>query len=1654
MPVRILRWTGKAILRLFVSLLVLFIVAWFLLQLPIVQNYVVGKICAYLSDELHATVSIKHVSIDFFDRIELEGLYIEDQKHDTLLYADYAKADIAMLSLLEKKVELDGVILNHPVVRLGRASGEQDYNFKFLIDYFGPQKNKDPNAKKSPFLFSLKYLTVLDTDIEWNDIPKGQYAHIRAEGMDIKLKEMNTILKHIDIDDVDLKNGNIEIRTTQREIPLPTDTTAAATVSTDTIPLWLHLNKVSLNNCQLRYDDTRFAVDETRELDPHHIFFNNINIQTDSIKVEGRNIAGRLSKLQLKEARGFELNNLQAHLKFTESEIALDSIVFKTPRSLMTQANLSFKYNSLADFKHFDDEVYIKADFKDTHVSLQDVLVFAPALSKNKFFRNNVKQMLTVSGEMRGKINSLKGKNLDVRLGSIMRLQGEFSSRDLTHKGSEFLSLQCDELRTTAPDLIALLPSVKFPPNVARLGKVVFKGNFTGFLRSTGTAYGEVTTDLGTVRTDLTLDLHGGLPDAKYNGKIAIRNFQLDKYLNDPQFGLTSLALDVNGKGTMFYNTVGNVEGTLERFSFKGYEYKNVKIKGKLENKRFDGVIISKDANADFSFVGKLDLQNTAKPSANLLLVANRIDLKALHLIEADEYTLSAWLSGDFTGKTIDDFVGNLRLSNLKALKNGKPYELNELTVNATFDQNKRRKIILRSALIDASLVGMFRVDQLPLALKNFAEINYPRFAHKLGLLPENYTTRVSPEGDSLRIPILAVVPPQEVYFSATIKDAGVFTDLIPGQQLKALKGANVFGQFSSDMNLLHLAAFADKITVGKTTIQQLDMTLAAEGNITHDTIRVANIIVDTLKIPGVDFRTSIERDTLRFSVGVASPFKPISSVALAGKLFFTPDNDLTQLVFTRTTSGTVFTLWGRSWSIADDNYIRFKKNYIEAHNVSFINKEQSITLSDIAHQGLDIHLSNIDLTWILSNIKMDPRFKIGGMLNGSVGVTDVFAQKGLYGTINVLPIINKDNWGIAKVKFSSPDLKHKITLDTLLAVSQFGKVEVDGWFLPAFATTIPEEKNSFEANILLSGISPKPLEYMLAPNVSGIEGQCYGRGSIWGTFKTPNIKGNIKLIKGAATVEMLKTRYFIKDADATVDNIGFHFANQKLYDKFDNPANINGTISFNRLRDWGVNLVLSSSKKKGGNGNILAMNTTPNDNRYFYGTVFGDVEVTFFGEFKHNVDLHITGRTNYNTQFNIPIYKPGDARRVNYVKFIDKEKILNDNLINKTPIIKGINLFMALEVTPDAECRMIFDEQEGEILSGHGDALLNITYDSKTEELSMSGDYNVTKGNYLYAYSFGDLLPINKPFEIRSGGLIRWTGDPYEAQININAYYKGLRVSYYDLISDLVVNDPAAKGIALQPADIDLGMNLSGALLSPDISFSLAVPRLDPKIKSLVENRVRSLSEDKNALNRQVFGLIVLKRFLPEGGAATNSTAQSNLSSTGNGVANTLTELLLNQASMYLTGILSEAVSDLDFISSVDVNLSANLYNTESVNLSSTRTTGTTVNAALSPSLMNGRITLRLGGNLDVGAGGNTTPGSATDGSNAYLGPDFLFEYKITTDGRFRIRAYGRSDYGQVNGSFQHGTRFGAGLSFRREFDDLSFFKKWLKKNVKKQPQ
>jgi hypothetical protein len=214
--------------------------------------------------------------------------------------------------------------------------------------------------------------------------------------------------------------------------------------------------------------------------------------------------------------------------------------------------------------------------------------------------------------------------------------------------------------------------------------------------------------------------------------------------------------------------------------------------------------------------------------------------------------------------------------------------------------------------------------------------------------------------------------------------------------------------------------------------------------------------------------------------------------------------------------------------------------------------------------------------------------------------------------------------------------------------------------------------------------------------------------------------------------------------------------------------------------------------------------------------------------------------------------------------------------------------------------------------------------------------------------------------------------------------------------------------------------MMIKGRLLEPQISIAIDMPENKRSaFGGSIYAKLQDINSRESDLNKQVFSLLILKRFISDNPFESQATTTLN-----------------NSARQSVSRLLSDQLNRLsETVKGVQRRFDIKSYE----NFSGEEVKGETkVQLGVTKNLFNDRLVVKLSGNVDV-EGGNESQQSLVD----YIG-DLALEYKLTSDGRFRVTGFRNSNYDMIDGEL---TETGAGLIYIKDYNTL---RELLKSNAK----
>jgi hypothetical protein len=1268
----------------------------------------------------------------------------------------------------------------------------------------------------------------------------------------------------------------------------------------------------------------------------------------NNFKVIGDTIEFQVESLLIKDQK----TDLTIHELSTFFRISQTSMEFKGLSLGFNKSHVSdtilFTYARQVDLNDFVNKVTIHANLKNTKLYPEDISFFTTGLERWK-------EPIQLTGRFNGKVSHFIFNPMEIVIGTST-IRGSLEMDGLPVIKETFINARLRPSTVYATDLDFVIPE-NIARNLTSLDNIRLKGNFTGFVNDF-VAEGDFNTKFGQIQSDINYKIAEDIGQSSYKGRLKLINVELGKYLKDTvRFQRVNLNGQIEGHGFTRETADFILVGYIESIGLKGYEYSNIQSNARFAKQFFSGNLRINDPNLKFKMTGSIDLRQ----GKELIKIQANLDTALLHKLKLtkDVLFLQSYVDIDSRGLKLDSIVGTAVFRKTLVQYREDSIQIDSIRL-VSQNENGDRELTLRSSMADLSLKGDFYysslfndlqqlVQEFLLNIKNDPDELRAYYAAK-NKTDQAYKAAINVELHNID-PIFKVLN-IDAHTSPEMKIQGEFSNNITSN-------LHVFTKF--DTLLINGQEFTDNeiefsgSKVRDSTEVLAQLTINSAGQKLNKAVNTRNLFVETIwNKDHIDLDVDVDQ------VGYDN------SVRLRSEIDFLTDSTKLKIL------PSVIKILGENWTINEGNYTLMKGRELSINHLGMKHEFQSILVNGFISQDpekvLQININNFDLSFI--NFFSTEKFK--GQLNAE------FKQRDLYTHVfieNVLRIdsLTINNFLVGQVQGNNTRDPDTDRFNVDVTVDRFNSriVDIKGYYDPK------DRLNPLHTKAILEKANLKLLEPVVKDLFTQLDGTLTGVYDIQGTFTHPNISGAAKIQNGQLLINYLKTLYKVKGTlGITYDKIEFN--DFELTDAFNNKGTLGGYIahrSFGKMR-----LALEASFR-----NFQLLNTNARDNSLFYGTAYGTGNLAVIGP-ASNLKISASARTNKNTRISIPVGGTASLEKKDFIQFINFTDTVKTKA-NKTQLKKkelsGLTLNLDIDVTPDAYTEIIFDIKSGDIIRGRGRGDINLQIDTKGE-FNMFGLVEFTEG----AYNFTLYDIINKEFTIKPGSRITWFGDPYEGNLNITASYRQL-TSIGPVLRDPTLanaNDPNIK----RKYPIEVLLKLDGPMLSPQIGFDIDAINL-PDVVNVVDNgnsrqafprqdfAAFKAKLDEQEMKRQVFSLIILRKLSPPDAFAT-----------GGSLYNSVSELLSNQLSYWLSQVDQNLEIDLDLGT-----LDQEAFNTFQLRLSY--------------SFLNGRLRVTRDGSF-----GNQTNRSEL----STIAGDWTVDYLLTPDGKFKVKMFSRSSINQLQTS------------------------------------
>lgn len=1533
------------------------------------QNFIASQVTKTLSKNLNTTVSIGKVDFELFDRMRLEKTLVLDRQNDTLLYAGALRLSITDWFFFKDKIELRFVGLEDAKIQVNRSTPE--WNYQFIADYFSSGEKKEKKQAR-PISLNLKIVSLTNVSFFQQDKWVGTDMLASVGKLRLEAEELNLEKRTLNIDRINMEHpvfAQFEYDGLRPpKVKMPADSATSANGEAFNAANWLILAK------RIQISDGRVAIERDANtpsvdgrFDENNIILSQLDATLKNTKLQGDTLTSEVD-FSVTDRGGFQIKKLNARFRMTPKSMEFFSLNIETDKSRLGNY-FAMHYNSFnEDMNDFIHKVKMEGSFENSVVDSDDLAYFAPDAK-------NWGIVFHIDGEVSGQVDNLTALDMMVRAGNDNLLMGDASLRGLPDIDESFMDLRIRQLRTNMYELSRVIPAIKnvTQPDLMAFGNIRFQGSFTGYFNDFVT-FGQLDTRIGSLATDLHLKVPpGSVPT--YKGSVSTKNFDLGRFIRSSDIGTVAFDGKIDGKGFDEKDMDMAINGTIHRLQFRDYAYQNIVAHGRLTQDMFSGSASINDPNMRIdTLVGTINF-GPQDPFFNFDAEILTLNLKNLGFIN-DDISFTGRVDFDFKGRNIDHFIGSARITDAILLENGRQLSFDSLMISSSEYQG-RKILSLRTNELEANINGNFRIAELPTAFQLFLNRYYPAYVKR-------------PVG---------TIENQDFSFMIHTGSVTEYIRLFE-KNLSGFNDAVILGQINIANNHMELEATIPQFQYRNIVFRDAHLTGLGNENTLQFRTEIDDVIVnDSLHSPRTVIEAVASNDVSDVHI-TTSPDNEYYSADLSARILTHSDG------LTVAFNPSVFVVNQKRWSIEEGGEIALIGNMVIADKMRLYQNGQEITLytkpSDVNNSNdVFIGLKNLIIEDVTPFFLTYP--KMQGLLSGEVHITDPFSKGRLeYRTRLHEFRFENDSIGVVTAN-GNYDLR---------SGSFYASVNSDNDPYRFHANLLYQQQDSI--NPLSGTVNFDRSEiHVLETYLEGILSDVYGRASgilnIAGRPDDPKLTGSIILDSASMKVDYTQCTYQLApNSIVTFNPDELDFGRITLIDRNKQTATLTGRIYHNFFDNWFFNELHVRT-----NRDFELLNTTARDNNEFYGRVTGQADLVVNG-FVTDMRMSIRGEPTDSSHIILPLSETAESGSLNYIEFIQfgREMVVDRRVRENT----NIKVDMELNANPLATIDVILDETTGDIIKANGSGKLFISAGTR-DPLTIRGRYNIEDGEYTFNFQ----TFLRTPFTLQSG-FIEWQGDPYQAQLSVNALYSAQNVNLSTI--------PTSTGFSNVHGDIDILFKLRGTLKNPSPQFEFQFPfdnplKSDPIASEFLKTRFQS---DNNEMLNQVASLLLFNTFLTpdQGMLAANAT--------GNFVSKTVGQLL----SVQLTSSLNSWLQKL--LKTNTINLYTNI-NTADFNFQRSLNGMPVQNigkVGLRYAFPNKKFILNIGSNVNY----KVNPGLSNTNSDLLFMPDISFEMLISPSGNLRVVGFNRSDLDPVNVTgLSARNRTGIQLSYRKDFETFEEF-------------
>ncbi|WP_216679766.1 translocation/assembly module TamB domain-containing protein [Hymenobacter siberiensis] len=1518
----------------------------------------------------------------------------------------------------EFAANMDEVDVDKSIYKVGKAALHRSA-ISIVQTKTAPQVDNPAPSTPIEVQFGINQATLDSVGFVYKNAPSGQYisttiglADITAKNIDLqkelvaldKLTLKNTTFAYAQNKDIAVEERVVNPAEVVRKLDEAADQNKAATGQR--LAWKVTLNESDISGLDVKFDNFNEPKQKTRlpALDYNHLAFSDLVLNTHDLNYTENRTTAKVDNLAGKEQSGFEITSWRANVVYDSVQIRLDSLDLITAHTRIRR-KLAIGYKNLAalsDTKQLAN-LKIEGDLRDVRIGFRDILYLAPQLAGTPPFNTGPNQSVLVNGLIAGRVGDMTIRNFEfVGLRNTIVKAPRIHITGLPEvDGRLYVDANLKQFSSSRADIMSLAPKGSIPNNISIPPTFAVNGTFKGYPTTL-----QFNTNLQARTSYGDLAFSGNLGKAQANGRqplvgtFAVKAFDFGKLLKDPTIGRVTATGRINATGNLKDpgTLVGQVNANVQSARYNGYTYKGVKATVDLDRNRYVINASSKDdPNLDLDLTAVVNLRDAKNPTYEVTKLNLRgANLTALGFYTGGDLRVQGNLVANLRGSDLNSINGTFSGTKIVIVRDNQKFPLDSL--NGRIVQNANRTLaVITSDIANVRLDGNVHLGDLATELQQHLDRYF----------------------DVPGVKYVASNADRHFTYSLQLKDPNLATKLV--KDLKQISPFTLSGDYSRQAARLTANTSIPIIRYANYRIDSLKLAVDSDPSKLDYGLRMAKAAQDTtLKLRRPSIVGNIANNKVFTRVAILGDSANRERLAVAGTLSTRPDGTLPG------EKGVVYQFEAapeqiinyENWTAGANNYVRyFPSGAIVADALNLTNGRSSLAVQSdnprVKTSPLGVRFTDFDLAELAKAVQGTDSL-VAGTLNGQAKLRNL-GQKNMAFTADATVTglaFQKVLIGDIAVKATNPT-PNRYDLDARLTGGASGSIGGEGNDVRVAGYYQADSKEPLNLTVDAQRLTLKLAQAFSAGQLQQAAGYVRGQLTVKGSPSAPVVRGTLTTSPEAAfAVTQLGALYRLPGQDLTFDDRGIRFDNFTVRDSADNQAVANGYLLTKDFINYAFDLTATTD-------NFTAVNSTRKNNQLFYGKLVVDSRTRITGPLELlKIDTNVTVVEGSNLTIESPGTEANKVASEGIVEWIDKSAPVDTMLqrqlaLDTARTATGYDITAVVTVTDKTPFTVVIDPISGDNLKVRANGTLNTNIDP-TGAITLSGRLEVARGSY--HLSLYDLA--SRDFIIQPGSSLTWSGDPYNADLNITAVYK-VEAAPADLLAGQGADNAILQTTARNRLPFNVLLNVTESLSKPLIGFDIILPESQRgALGGQVEAKLAQLRlpNQTSEQNKQVFSLLILGRFLQQN-PFDASTSESFVATQLRGSASAvLTDQLNNLTGKYLSGL----GLDLGVTNQADYS-------------SGSAKSRTDLNVAVKRQFLNNRLSVRLGTDIPLGGAGSQATQGRSSASN--FAGDISIEYSILRDGRLRLRAFRQNAYEDIDGQL---IKTGAALVFQREYNSL----------------